>query len=236
MRPRARVCRVVLLGLVVAVAGCGGESSDSTATTPAPTSPASSTPAPGVPTVDEVNAVLLGTGDVFTGWQLGPPVNDADLHDSVQVPCADAPLDPAVAARLRAVTGVQFEPAGGTGALLIEFARIGEPEQLAADLDAMLAATEACGPTVTEDGGSVTIEDLALPALGDQRWGTVMRGGATPASEVVWWNRSAHVRVGPVAVTVSLLEVVPVDGTPTITDDEFVGVVETAVQRIVVTA
>lgn len=240
---RIRVCRSSLvLALVVALglAACGEESSDESATTSAPTTAAATTPAATttdvLPTVDELDAMLLSTDDVFAGWQLASPINEADLADSVGVPCADTGINPTIVDRLQAVTGVQFEPADGSYAHLIEFATVGYPARLAADLDVMFGALDACGPEFTGQGGegSGTLEDLALPAdLGDQRQAYVITGLETEDSEVVWYGRSAWVRVGPVAISVGLTEVLPVDDlTPTISDEQFVAMVETAVAKV----
>ena len=166
---RACVCRSSLLVLAVVVAlslaACGGGTSDETATTAAPTTGATSTAAV-LPTVDELDAMLLTVDDVFAGWQLASPVNEADLADSVQVPCDNTAINPTIEERLQAVTGVQFEPADRSYAHLIEFATVGDPARLAADLDVLFGALDSCGPSFTGQGGtgSGTLEELALPA------------------------------------------------------------------------
>jgi len=234
---RACVCRPsrwCAVAVAVLLTACGETSSDSSSSTAAP-STAATTTAEVLPTVDQVDAMLLTVDDVFDGWKLGSPINEADLDDSVQVPCANTAINPTIAQRLKAVTGVQFEPVDGSYNHLIEFATVGDPARLAADLDALFGALDSCGPEFTGGGGegSGTLKELALPELGDQRKGYVITGKDAPETDVVWYVRTAYVRVGTVAITVSLAEVLPVENqTPTISDEEFVRVVQTAVGKM----
>jgi hypothetical protein len=236
---RACVCRSSLLVLAVVVAlslaACGGGTSDETATTAAPTAGATST-ASVLPTVDELDAMLLTVDDVFAGWKLASPINEADLADSIQVPCDNTAINPTIVERLRAVTGVQFEPVDGSYAHLIEFATAGDPARLAADVDALFGALDSCGPSFTGQGGtgSGTLEELALPAgLGDQSKAYVITGKETPDADSVWYGRTAYVRVGEVLISVGQIEMLPADDlTPVISDEEFVQLVQTAVDKV----
>jgi hypothetical protein len=197
----------------------------------------STTPATAVPAIavspDELDAMRLTLDDVGSFWKAGEPINDADIADSVQVPCNPS-LDPAVVQRLRAKTGVQLEPVDGSYLHVMEFLAAGEPTQLAADVRVLFDAWQSCPTTSTLPDGS-SYRDLgpvALPELGDQRLARQVKGAETPTADVVWFVRSAMVRVGGVLVEVSLTEVVPTDASPTISDVEFARLVTTAVARV----
>lgn len=218
-----RVSAVVVFGLAGLLVGCGG---DDTAT---PTTESAATTAP----VSDLASMLLGASDVGSDWQVGPPVTDADLTDATQIPCPDTAINPTIADRLTPVTGIQFEPTDGSPMHLIEFVRTGEPDRLAGDLQVLFDAMDACAattPTTTETG-SLTVGSLAVPELGDQRAAYTLIGVEAP--DATWYVRRANVRVGSLAVEVGLTEILQTpDDEPTTSDDEFVQLVETAVDRL----
>lgn len=219
----ARVGIAVVFGLAGVLAGCGG---DDTAT---PTTESAATTAP----VSDLETMLLGASDVAANWQVGPPITDADLTDATQIPCPDTAINPTIADRLTPVTGIQFEPTDGSPVHLIEFVRTGEPDRLAADLQVLFDAMDACAattPTTTETG-SLTVGSLAVPELGDQRAAYTLIGVEAP--DATWYVRRASVRVGSLAVEVGLTEILQTPGDePSISDDEFVRLVGTAVGRL----
>lgn len=98
----------------------------------------------------------------------------------------------------------------------------------------------AVNPTVTSTtpgSGSTpgalmpTYQELTIAKLGDQRMAAIFIGVESP--QATWFIRSAMVRVGSVAMTLGLTEILttPQD-TPKISDAEFVHLVETAVAKL----
>lgn len=219
------IAGVGLLGALGTLVGCGGDGStgDTSPSTNAPAATTAAAPAPPLETL------LLDVGDVGPAWRLGPAVTDADIADATQLPCPDMAVNPTIAARLTPVTGVQFEPADGASGHLIEFVLAGEPDRLTADLRVWFDAMDACAastPTSTATG-SLTVEPLALPELGDQRAAHALVGVLSP--EATWFVRRATVRVGAIAATVSLTEILQTpEDRPATDDDAFVGLVEAA--------
>jgi hypothetical protein len=177
--------------------------------------------------------MLLDVGDVGAGWQVGPEVTDADFSDSTQFPCNDMALNPTIIERLTPVTGIQFEPTDGSYKHLIEFLVTGDPQRLALDLQFYFEGMEACAATTptTIGFGTLTVEPFTIPELGDQRVAYVLTGVESP--DATWYIRSAEVRVGSIASEVALTEILPTpQDEPTITDAEYVQLLETAVAKL----
>lgn len=225
----ARVSLVALLGLVGALVGCSDDEATRD-TTPATTVSVETTVAL---SPEQLDAMLLDASDVGAAWQLGPAVTDADLADATQIPCPDTALDPGVTDRLTPVTGVQFEPVDHSSKHLIEFAVTGRPEQLDGDLQVLFDAMAACAATTptTIGTGSLAVEPLTIPELGDQRAAYTLIGVESP--DATWYIRNAEVRVGAIAVEVGLTEILQTpDDEPSIGDAEFVRLVQTAVAKL----
>jgi hypothetical protein len=222
--------RASVLALTLAlVVSCGGddEGADSTTVSLA-TSASTATVSP-----EELDSMLLSVDDLGDAWQLGSPINEGDLNDSVRAPCG-APLDPGLVERLRAVTGIQFVPSDDSQGTLIEFMTTGEPTQLSADVQELMAAFLACPPTATptDEFGYAAWESLDLPELGDQQLGFSWMGAVTPESEVVLIGQTAMVRDGSVFLSVGTMEMVPVGEAPLLPDEEFIAVVTAAVGHV----
>jgi putative hemolysin len=151
----------------------------------------------------------------------------------MQIPCSDNPLNPTIADRLTPIVGVQFEPVDHSSKHLIEFAVTGQPGLLDADLQVRFDAMDACvATTPTSTGtGSLTVELLTISELGDQRAAYTLTGVESP--DATWVVRDAEVRVGSIVVEISLTEILrsPADQ-PSISDTEFVQLVQTAVARL----
>jgi hypothetical protein len=211
-------------GLAVLAAGCGDDGTSSS-TTEAP----ATTPVAAIPSTAELEAMLLDEGDVADGWKLSNPVNPDDLASFAQIPCEDTALNPTIAERLVADTGVQFEPTDGSYAHILQFVLTGDPARLAADLQILHDATMSC-PEATTDS-PVAVDELSIPELGDQRYGLSLTASESP--EATWYIRSAVVREGPVAIGLDVTEILPdPSATPTISDDEVVRLLETAVAKM----
>lgn len=224
-----RLGLIVLFSLTGMLAGCSDEEATRD-TTPATTAPVETT----VPPSEQLDAMLLDARDVGSStWQLGPPITDADLADATQLPCPDTAINPTIADRLTPITGVQFEPVDQSSKHLIEFAVTGQPEQLEADLQVLFGAMDACAATTPTTIGteSLTVEQLTIPELGDQRRAYALIG--VESAEATWYVRDAEVRVGSIAVEVGLTEILQApDDEPSVSDGEFVQLVETAVAKL----
>lgn len=225
----ARLRLVAGICLLGALAGCGDDD-ETRETTPVTTGPVETTSAP---SWDQIDVMLLDDDDVGAAWQLGPAITDADLTDAVQIPCPDMAINPTIADRLTPVTGTQFEPVDRSSKHLIEFVVTGDPEQLAGDLQVMFDAMDACSATTptTTGTGSLTVEPLTMPQLGDQRAAYVLIG--VESSDATWYVRQADVRIGATAVHVGLTEILQSpDDDPSISDGDFVQLVQTAVAKL----
>jgi hypothetical protein len=233
-----RVRLIAVLGLVGALFACGDDGPSgktTTATSPGPaitTTTDSSTTTTAVPTA-QLDSMLLDVGDVGEGWQVGPAVTEADFSDAVQFPCDDMALNPTIIERLTPVTGIQFEPTDGSYNHLIEFLVTGDPQRLALDLQVYFEGMEACAATTptTMGSGTLTVARFTIPVLGDQRAAYVLTGVESP--DATWYVRSAEVRVGSIATGVALTEILSTpDAEPTVTDAEYVHLLETAVTKL----
>lgn len=225
----ARMGLIAVLGLVGVLIGCGDD--DATReTTPATTSSVETT----IPlSPEQLEPMLLDASDVGAGWQLGPKITDADLSDATQIPCPDTAINPTIGDRLTPITGVQFEPVDHSSKHLIEFAVTGQPEQLDADLQVLFEAMDACAATTPTSigSGSLTVEPLTIAELGDQRAAYTLIGVESP--DATWYIRNADVRVGSTAVKVGLTEILQTpDDEPSISDTEFVQLIQTAVAKL----
>ncbi len=225
----ARVSLVALLGLVGALVGCSDDEAARDTTSATTVSVETTVPL----TPEQLDAMLLDASDVGAAWQLGPAVTDADLADASQIPCPDTAIDPGVTDRLTPVTGVQFEPVDHSSKHLIEFAVTGQPEQLDGDLQVLFDSMDACAATTptTIGTGSLTVDPLTIPELGDQRAAYTLIGVESP--DETWYIRNAEVRVGAIAVEVGLTEILqPPDNEPSISDAEFIQLIQTAVAKL----
>lgn len=225
---RVRWSLLAALGLLVVVAGCGTSGETSTPTSTTSTTSATTTTV----SAAQLDARLLDVSDVGAGWQVGAAVNAADFVDATRIPCG-APMDAAIAQRLTPVAGVQFEPTDQSYKHLIEFAVTGEPTQLESDLQTFWRVVESCSTVPSSSLGQLTIEKLAIPALGDQRTAFTLRGTEAADGTATWHVRDAAVRVGSTAIELGLAEIVSTpQETPQISDAEFVTLLETAVGKL----
>jgi len=217
---------LAVTALATASLGCGSD--ETTSTTEAQTTTTMS--------IAALQDMLLTVDDLGTGWVTGEPINAADLADSIQVPCPDQGINPTIAARLRAQSAVQFDGAGASYSHLIEFIVSGDPAQLTADLDVWFEGFDACMTSTTSAGSDPTllsIEQLALPTLGDQRGGYVLDGRESSGDTVVWHGHTAIVRVGGVAISLGLIEILDDESAqPTMTDATFVSMLEAAAAKL----
>jgi hypothetical protein len=212
---------ILILAFTVVLAACSSGGTGGAATTP--------------PSPSEVQARLVAASDLGSDWKLGEDINATDLS-SVRhsIPCPDVQVDPAIAKRLTAVTGIQFDPAKHAYKHLIELAITGDPEQLHSDVQSLVAAMDSCATTAAATPAMrLTVKRLAIPQLGDQRAAYVMIARESAHSTTAWYIRNAMVRVGPVAIAFGLMEIVgtPKDK-PTISDETFVHLLQTAVAKL----
>jgi hypothetical protein len=215
----ARTGLILTLGLAVLLVACAGPGSRDTASRP--------------PTPAQVEAKLLTLDDLGAGWRAGQAINSADLSSVTEsIPCSDVTIDPVVAKRLKAVTGIQFEPADRSYKHLIQLAMTGASAQLANDLRKLFAAMDSCAVKASASPGTakLTLNRFTVPQLGDQRAAYVMITRESAGSR--WYVRNAIVRVGPVAIAFGLAEILATpDAGPQISDDWFQRHLRTAVAR-----
>lgn len=220
---------LAVVGLSAGLLSCGGDDRATTASTAPTTAAPVTTVATTAPAVPPTSA-LLTVADVGPTWQVSNAINDMDLASFAQVPCDGVAVNPAVVARLTASIGVQFEPVDRSYKHLMQLVAVGAPTQLAADLQALHDATATC-PSGEPSASTVGVQPFALPAgLGDQRFGQLLRGYE---GDSLWYVRGAVVRVGGIAVSIGLVEIVSnAQPVPTISDAAFVELVTTAVAKL----
>ena len=220
---------MAVLGLAAAVVACGddGTTRETAAPTPTTTATTSSTAQP--------EAMLLDVSDVGADWKVGHEVIPEDLSAFTQLPCEDSAIDPTIAERLTADTGIQFEPNDRSPRNMMELLVTGNPGRLGRDLEILDGAFQACSAAAatTSDTGALTVDELTLPDLGDQRFAYVLSDLESPDSAMTWHVRLATVRVGSIAVGLGLTEVLPTSDTePQISNEVFVQLLETAVAKL----
>ena len=218
---RRRPVSTLITGLTLVLGACGSGGTKGAATKP--------------PTKAEVQAKLLTLTDVGKDWKAGQAINAADLASVTQAAsCGNVTLEPAVAERLTAVTGIQFEPVDRSYKHLIQLAMTGEAKQLDSDLQTLFAGIDTCAATASAAPGSTAnVKRLNIPQLGDQRAAYVMTSRQSTQSTATWYVRDAIVRVGPVAVAIGLVEILPTaQDKPTISDASFLRLLQTGVDKL----
>ena len=225
--PGRRVASVfAVLGLTAALVACGSAG-------PASRTAATASSTTGTISAAQLTARLLSAAAVGAGWQVGSPINPLDLASFGQVPCDEATLDPAVTTRLTATTGIQFEPSDGSYKHLIELVVVGDPQRLAADLTTLLGAIESCGGAPSTKAKNGMLHKLTVPALGEQRAAYVGSIGESPGSPITWYGRFGFVRVGSVAVSLGLTEILAsTQDKPHVSDGEYVLLLKAAVAML----
>lgn len=209
---RTRIGFFGVFALAAVMVACGDDEGSSTATT--------------APTTAKV--VLLTVGDVGSVWKVSNAVNDADYADAFQVPCADTALNPTIRTRLTPTSGVQFEPVDHGSQHLIEMIVTGEAARLDADLAIYIEALQSC--TANPSADLLSYEQMMVLDMGDQSATFEATAYESGSSGPVWYIRSSIVRVGGVALTLGLSEVLDnKDLEPAISDDEYVRILEAAV-------
>jgi hypothetical protein len=173
------------------------------------------------PSSAQLHARLLTADDVGTQWKAGEPINSEDLAAFAQTPCAAATINPAVVKRLTAVVGAQFEPVDRSYRHLIELVVTGDATQLHKDLQSVFSAIESCDAAGSA-GVRVTVTQLSIPELGDQRAAYAVTQNPPDGSPAAMSLRTAYVRLGTVAVVVGLVDFrASKDGVSLVSDDNF---------------
>jgi len=228
---------LVVLGVLGGLLACtddNGASDTTVATTVAATSTVPATTAAASTTLPEdLSKYLLTLDDVGSTWKLGHTVGEADFNDFGQLPCPDSAINPTIINRIRPTIGVQFEPSAEGARHLLQFVLTGESTRLAMDLEALIGAEQACADTTPSGSNSFKVERMTIPDLGEQRAAFVLRGLETNGSTSTWYVRQAVVRVGTVAITIGLTEILSSpDAAPSIPDTEFVRILTAATARL----
>jgi len=237
-RLRAISLVAIAAALPLIAAACSDDETASTTTAaattevPATTGAATTTAASGTTVDSGLSAKLLTAADLGSAWELGEPVNEMDLTMNAEV-CKGVVLDAELAARLNGQTGVQFQPTDRSSKHLMVQIITGEAGQLASDLDAYAAALKTCpvDPVGAEDT-FLSVEDITLPAWGEQAHGIAVRAQES-GNGAVWFVRFIQVRVGGEAVGLGLTEILgSATAAPAFTDADLIGWAEKAVAKL----
>lgn len=222
MRKSTLALIALFVALLQPAAGCGDDGGTSPSTSAGSTSTTVET--------GMLEDLLMTLADIGANWRLGNTVGGADFDDANQVPCDDTALNPTIRERLRPIIGRQFEPDDGSYRHLMTTITLGDPGRLALDLGFLIDAIRTCPATATFEGSSVTIEQMEMPDLGEQR--AAFKITAT-TDEPVWLVRTAVVRVDRRYLAVNLTEILDTSDTqPSVSDDQFIALVEKAVGRL----
>ncbi len=238
MKRISTLLAAVTLG--VATTGCSSDlqvapPSSTSQPTPATAPEPSTTSTPATAGEDELSALLLDAADFGPAWVPETDVGVADFTSLGELPCPDTAINPTIVARLMPTEAAIFT---NPDAAIIEGAQelllTGDPARLAADLDILFEGAQMClgAEWVDDDGERVLYEPFDVPAVGDQR----LAGRLTvtePDGATTWRGWSAIVRVGTVAMMLNVFEILPTpDAVPTISDEAFVTLLQTAVDRL----
>lgn len=233
---KARAALLVIGSAVLAFAGC---SDDSTATTDS--APRESTAATGqVPDARQLAAMLLSEDDLDGGWSVNPwglpPTDRGSIGFGegkfAQLVCEDAPEDfRAAEERLHWQAFVHLDHAADE--VSIEELLWAEPRAAESLYATLAGGFDACMGSADLDGagGTETREPLAVPEVGDERTGVVIRR-EEPGGES-WILYGALVRHGPVLMYTQA--VVPVDGQdvePEFGGEQFEQVIRTMADKV----
>lgn len=222
MRKTSLSALALTIPLVFAVGGCGGDDDTSPTTSAESTTTTAET--------GMLEDLLMTLADIGANWRLGNTVGGADFDDANQIPCDDTGLNPTIRERLRPIIGRQFEPDDGSYRHLMTTITLGDPGRLGLDVGFLIDAIRACPAVATFEGSSVSIEQMEIPDLGEQRAAFKITAAT---DEPVWLVRTAVVRVDRHYLSVSLTEILDTSQTePTVTDAQFVDIVEKAVRRL----
>lgn len=236
---------VLLGGAVLVLAACGGTGTDSA-------SPSAAWAEGTVPTAEQLAAVLVTADDLEGQWEVPVPEDAGAAVDGVvseeqqeMLPslelCDEASEESVAAAeglRWQAFRQLQMTPedpldmAGGDRSghmiFLQEFLLADEPDQVEATFDALRDGLAAClGPIEAGEEGPGMSEELAVPEVGDDRYGVLVSveeaGGAG-----TWYLNNALVRSGPVLMLTDVVEITLGEGLDNELDREEIDALITA--------
>lgn len=225
--------------LVFGVANCG---SDEEATAP--------------PTAEELAATLVNVDDYEGEWtvNLGPeesaematgvvPEDLQDLLPGLEL-CDEASADARAAAedlrwmafrQLDLAVDDPIQPPDRTGHMVFvqEFLTADDADEVTATFDLLSDGMQAClGEVEIEEEGPATAEEMALPDLGDDRYGvllTVEEAGGNAE----WRIHSALVRQGPVLALIQVVDIRAGEGVePYYSIDDVGTMMQTAVDKL----
>jgi hypothetical protein len=229
MRDRLRV--LVLVALSVVLVACGGAGTTTSETSTGRQSSGGQTAMSIAPS----QARLLTVSDLGTGWQPGAAINASDLAAFAQLPCEQSSLEPAVAKRLTAVTGVQFDPSDSSYKQLIELVVTGAPSQLDRDLRSLFDGIAACSGEAASSAKvmKVIVKSLSIPPLGDQRAAYSITQSGSSSAATTLCVRVGYVRLGSVAVALGLADFqATARGGSLLSDGTYVQFLKTAVAKL----
>lgn len=195
-----------------------------------------------VPTPELLAESLLTADDLGGEWQLAPDANPGLLSEEAKATvslelCEEAgPEAVAAAAALDWQAGTQFtrgaSPARGFGPFVQEVLLAGEPDQLESTFETIRSGAARCiGVSYSSEDGDMTIDDLPLPTVGDDRVGQWHRQAGESVSGYRWDVRTVLVRDGAVMMMLMEIEVTP-SADPVVGQTELDGIVTAAVDNL----
>lgn len=223
---------LTLAALVLATAPACSDDLSSTSSTTAPSVPGTSElPATSVP--QDLADMLLQPVDLGTGWSTVTDTSPLDFEIGAER-CQDQVINAVIIDRIQPAVGTILATADERLSVR-EMLVTGEAGQLSRDFRVLVDGTMPClGRTETApDGEQVTYEALATPDLGDDSFAMRVRIAEPPGFEQTWTIRMIGVLVDDVVVVIDQIEIPDSPAAaPTLDDDQFVAVVERAVELV----
>lgn len=223
-RLRAWWPAVAILGLLLA--SCGG--SDGV----------------GVPTPEDLAASLLTADDLGGEWLAVPDFASGMLSDEmkgeISLPELCAQAD---AAAVEAAAGLEWQVGAafsrgemsedGYVPTLVQLMLVGETDEIASTFEALRQGLAACAGTdqVFEGEGAFRIEEVPLPAVGDDRIGLRYQQTDAPTDHVHFDMRPMLVRDGAVIMWLNETEIT-LAAEPAVALDELSGILTAAVENL----
>lgn len=182
---KARMALFIIGGVIVAFVGCTDDSNDSIVTTEL-SSPESTTAVAQVPDTQQLAAMLLTEADLEGEWSVNPwglpPTDRSSINFGEfkfgQLVCDEAPEDFRVAEQdLRWQAFVHLDDLAGEIVVVEELLWADQPEVAESLYATIEKGLDVCMSSMYAGnaGGTETWEPLAVPEVGDERTGVLIR-------------------------------------------------------------
>ena len=257
---KAHVRRVsaALAAVGLVLGGCAGNGTGTTETTET-AQPGAGWSQGAIPTAEQLAAALFSDEDLEGTWTVNVPPDAPEAAISGVVTEEMSALlprmqlcDGASPESIEAVDALQWQAfrqldmtpedpldmaAGDRSGHMIfaqEFLLSGDPAEIEATFTAWREGALACmgEQPVTEDGETILSEELAIPAIGEDRFGELDTVGE-PGGGAIWSLNNAMVRDGPVLMWVDVAEIVMGEGVePELSRAEIDQILTTAAEKV----